>query len=133
MQKLKLKPNSLCVVYYLLKNYDLQAAIADFEAWLLWIEQYRGTKWNGPPDYYLTEYGMPAWGSNHGITEAELLACMHDFTKYLMIDFDLPGINLEGWAWWAGSPYLELVSRYTGQITALGKTYQNLAANRWGY
>lgn len=106
------------VHWYSHPGYNLAADIADFEEDIAWLENYRGVKWVGPADYWLTEFGMPTWV--YEIPEAELLAFMDDFVHYLMTN-DV-GVSL--WAWW---PYGEAALVADGEKTALGDCYYNLA------
>lgn len=105
--------------YYIWPGFTLSSEIAALESHVAFFETNRGTAWQGPKNYWLTEYGMPCW--DYTISEAELLSAMNGFTGYLMSNT----IGINCWAWWPGLEAALLDE--SGQKTALGNLYYNLA------
>jgi hypothetical protein len=99
-------------------GYNHQAEVAGLEAHVAWFESHRGTKWNGPKDYWLTEYGRPTW--EFEIPEQELLDFMEQFTTYLMTN----EVGISHWAWW---PHSEAALVTNDQRAPLGQCYYNMA------
>ena len=97
---------------------QLANEIAMLEAHVAWFESFRGIEWDGPADYWLTEYGLPAWAFE--ISEADLLLFMEQFTTWLMANES----NISRWAWW---PHGEAALVVNGERTALGDLYYQLA------
>lgn len=91
--------------------------------WISWLERHRGTHWVGPRDYWLTEWGLPAW--SHPIPLEASLALMEGMIPRLL-DNDI-GITQS--AWWPSClewPDCTLLIR-GGQVTRLGERYLELA------
>ena len=99
----------------------LAAEIAALEEHVAWFESYRGIKWTGPQDYWLTEYGLPTWV--YEIPGADLLLFMEQFTMWLMTNDS----HISCWAWW---PAGEAALVAAGARTALGDCYYNLAVGQ---
>lgn len=93
--------------------------------WISWLESHRGTHWVGPRDYWLTEWGLPAWSQPAPLANA--LALMEGMIPRLQ-DNDL-GITQH--AWWPSCNHAwfdqcTLLIR-GGQPTELGVKYLELA------
>ena len=85
-----------------------------------WLEGYRGILWSGPRNYWITEYGMPAYLVP--IPENEAIQYMLALTGW----FKTNDIGITGWGWWPSSSKLwpentRLVNR--GKPTRLGEVY----------
>lgn len=91
--------------------------------WIDWLEQHRGTCWDGPQDYWLTEWGLPAWSE----PAPNAIAIMEGITPRLQSN----DIGISQHAWWpscnSGWPD-QCTSLIQGeQVTELGATYLRLS------
>jgi len=91
--------------------------------WIGWLEAHRGTHWVGPRDYWLLEWGLPAWSDPIPIEASlELMAGMTPRLQANTI-----GISIH--AWWPSClewPHCTLLVK-GGRPTALGERYLELA------
>ena len=93
--------------------------------WIDWLETHRGTYWDGPRDYWLTEWGLPAW--SEPIPMEASLALMEGMAPLLQTN----DIGISQHAWWPSCnpswrDQCTLLIR-NGKVTALGERYLQLA------
>lgn len=93
--------------------------------WISWLEAHRGTYWVGPRDYWLLEWGLPAWSDPIPLWAS--LELMEGMTPRLQAN--TIGISIHAW-WPSCNP--EWRDRCTllirgGQVTELGVKYLALA------
>lgn len=106
--------------HYAQPGFRLASEIAYMERWIGWLNSHnpREWRWTGGPQYWLTEYGMPAWSMD--IPEDEGLRYMREFTGWLKTN----ELDITSWAWW---PHGELALVRNGRRTRLGDLYYELA------
>jgi len=93
--------------------------------WIDWLERHRGSRWQGPQDYRLTEWGLMAWAGPVPLDTA--LALMEGMIPRLKAN----NIGITQHAWWP-SGNDEWPSQGTwlvedGKRTKLGDMYSKLA------
>lgn len=93
--------------------------------WIDWVERHRGTHWQGPRDYWLTEWGLMAW--DVPVPEDAALGLMTNMVAELR-DND---IGISHHAWWpsCNSSWPDSCTWLVedGKITRLGKRYFELS------
>ncbi len=106
--------------HYARPGFHLAEEIAYMERWIGWLNSHnpQDWRWTNVPQYWLAEYGMPAWSME--IPENEALRHMREFTGWL----ETNDLDITAWAWW---PDGELALVRDGQRTALGDLYYELA------
>lgn len=92
--------------------------------WIDWLERHRGTHWDGPKDYWLTEWGLTAW--DVPVPQEAALALMEGMILELRSN-DI--ISHHSW-WPSGNsqwPDQDTWLVKNGQVTKLGELYYELA------
>lgn len=93
--------------------------------WISWLERHRGTHWQGPQDYRLTEWSLQAW--DVPVPEEAALALMEGMIPKLRNNT----IGITQSAWWPSGndawPEQGTWLVEDGQVTALGRKYLELA------
>ncbi len=106
-------------------TWTLELQVEAITAWVEWLDSHRGTEWVGPRDYWLTEYGMPAWRTP--IEPEEAYRYMNEVTRWLMTN----QIGISCWAWWPSSnvnwPDKSVRLLENGIPTELGRLYYDLS------
>ena len=93
--------------------------------WIAWLERHRGTRWAGPRDYRLTEWGLMAW--HEPVPQDVSLALMSGVIPELRNNT----IGISQHSWWpscnGGWPDQCTLLVWGGRPTALGERYLELA------
>lgn len=93
--------------------------------WIDWLELHRGTHWAGPQDYWLTEWGLPAWAGPIPIEAS--LNLMEGMAPLLQDN----SIGISRHAWWpscnSGWPDQCTLLIDNSRVTILGRKYLELA------
>lgn len=86
--------------------------------WVDWLERHRGTYWQGPCDYRLTEWGLRAW--EVFVPEDVALALMEG----MILELRDNAIGITQHAWW---PHGNMSLVKDGRVTELGRLYYELS------
>lgn len=118
------------VHHYAWPGWELEVHTQALVDWIGWLETHRGTDWAGPRDYWLTEFGMPAWRTP--IDTDEALRYMDAIIPWLMTHGGQYGISM--WSWWPScnvdwpDQCVNLIEG--GMPTLLGQRYHELALSQ---
>lgn len=108
-------------------KWTLEGEIAFMEGWIGWLNGHNphDWQWTRGPNYWLTEYGLPAWSDPVGQNDA--LRYMRAFTNWLKTN----ELGIEVFVWWPsgnmGWPNRDTWLVKDGQVTELGREYYRLA------
>lgn len=111
--------------YYAKQDFVIEVVTQAISQWVEWLSSHHGESWVGTCEYWLTEFGIPAWSEPVPVEES--LRLMNELIPWLMDNT----LNITTWAWWpSGKQWEEEFSArlvIDGRATRLGERYYELA------